>query len=153
MGRGLLVIVIGCALGSCGRGDDPSPFAESRTPAGLAERFYPPEGWGWGFIQVGDAPVQRYGVAAPGVVARAHILILPDYGETAETWFETARDLNARGFAVWVLEGVGQGGSGRLVGQRDLGHVASFAPDVAAVKAMARVVIRPDARTPLIVLG
>ncbi len=79
----------------------------------MAERFYPPENWAWGLIEVGDAPAQRYGVAAPAVTARADVLILPDAGETAETWFETARDLTASGYAVWVLEGcAGQGGSG-----------------------------------------
>src|SRR5262249_31672451 len=109
-------------LGPVGH-DSRDGFADSRPPPGLAERFYPPEDWAWGFLQVGDAPAQRYGVAAPPVTPRADVLILPDYGESAETWFETARDLTASGYVVWVLEGVGQGGSGRLTGHRDLGHV------------------------------
>jgi lysophospholipase len=129
------------------------PFIESAPPPGLAERFYPPLGWAWGELQVGGGPAQRYGVGAPDAVAKADVLILPDYGESAETWFETARDLEAAGAAVWVLDGVGQGGSGRLTAQRDLGELQSFAPDVAATRAMIDLVIRPVPGRPLILLG
>ena len=133
--------------------DDRGPFADSRPPPGLAERFYPPDNWAWGLIRVRGAPAQRYGVAAPSEVALADVLILPDYGETAETWFETARDLTADAYAVWVLEGVGQGGSGRLASRRDLGHLQSFDADVTAVRAMAEQVIHSEPRRPLVILG
>jgi len=89
----------------------------------------------------------------PLAVAKAQLLILPDYGESAETWFETVRDLNAAGYTVWVLEGVGQGGSARLSGHRDLGELRSFDADLAAVRAMADGVIRPAPGRPFVVLG
>jgi lysophospholipase len=140
------------ALAGCG-GDSREPFADTRPPPQLAERFFPPENWAWGLIQAGDAPIQRYGVAAPASAPRADVLILPDYGESAETWFETARDLVAAGDAVWVLEGVGAGGSARLTARRDLGELKSFDPDVAAVRGMILTVIRPTADRPVVVLG
>jgi lysophospholipase len=87
------------------------------------------------------------------VVAKADVLILPDYGESAETWFETARNLEAAGVTVWVLDGVGQGGSGRSTSRRDLGELHGFAPDVAAARAMIDLVIRPAPSRPLILLG
>ncbi len=80
-------------------------------------------------------------------------MILPDYGESAETWFETIRQLTAAGETVWVLEGVGEGGSGRLTGRRDLGELTSFDPDVAATDAMIDLVIRPTPQRPLLLLG
>jgi lysophospholipase len=52
-----------------------------------------------------------------------------------------------------VLEGAGQGGSGRLTDPRDLGYARSFNPDAAAVRAMINTVIWPSASTPLFVLG
>ena len=142
----------GCILSllvtaACGQGDR-AAFVESAPPPGLAERFHPPQAWAWGEIQVGDAPVQRYGVASASGVAKAQVLILPDYGESAETWFETARDLSGAGYVVWVLEGVGQGGSGRLTCRRDLGELASFDTDVAAARAMIDLVIRPHRAAP-----
>lgn len=153
MGRRWAVLGLMVALAGCKAGDAADPFVESRTPATLGARFYPPEGWGWGLVQVGDGPAQRYGVSAPATAVRAQVLILPDYGESAETWFETASDLNARGYAVWVLDGAGQGGSGHLTAPRDLGYVNSFSPDDAAVRAMITTVIRPTAHAPLVVLG
>ena len=119
----------------------------------MTPRFYPPQGWTWGYVKIGEGPVQRYGVAAPPVAPRATILILPGYGETAEKWFETVSDLTRQGFTVWVLERQGQGGSERLTPWRDLGHVDSFEPDVTAVKALVRTVIRPAEGAPLFVLG
>ncbi|MFI4975808.1 MAG: serine aminopeptidase domain-containing protein [Caulobacterales bacterium] len=151
---GAAALLAACILlAGCDRHSEKDPFTDSRPPPGLAERFYPPEGWAWGLIQVEGQPAQRYGVSAAAATPRAQVLILPGYGETAETWFETARALNAAGAVVWVLEGIGQGGSGRLQSPRDLGRVRSFAGDVAAVRAMAATVIRPEARTPLILLG
>jgi lysophospholipase len=134
-------------------GGDRDPFLDSRPPPGLAARFYPPPNWAGGLVRAGAGPLQRYGVSAPEAVPRAQVLILPDYGETAETWFETAADLNRAGVTVWVLEGVGQGGSQRLTGRRDLGEVKSFDADVASVSTMIQTVIRPQGDAPLGLLG
>lgn len=157
MRRRLLAVVLALvpilAVSACGDGASRAPFADSRTPPSLGSRFYPPQGWGWGYVRSGDGLVQRYGVAAPPVAPRATILILTGYGESAEAWFETVSDLNAQGFTVWVLERQGQGGSERETPWRDLGHVDSFEPDVAATRALVKGVIRPGPGAPLIVLG
>lgn len=152
MGRGWAAIAVLLPLVACRVGDGDA-YVQSRPPATLGARFYPPEGWGWGLLRLGDAPPQRYGVSAPPTVMRAQVLILPDYGESAETWFETASDLNGLGYAVWVLDGAGQGGSARLTDPRDLGYARSFNPDAAAVRAMINTVIRPTANAPLFILG
>jgi lysophospholipase len=97
MARALLA-ALALLLAACGRVDDArAPFLESRTPPSLAGRFYPPEGWAWGLVKPGAYPEQRYGVGSPPVVPRADVLIVPGFGESAETWFETAGDLIARG--------------------------------------------------------
>jgi lysophospholipase len=153
MRRRLLAILLLFSLAGCGDGGSRAPFAESRTPPSIAPRFYAPDGWTWGFVRVGDGSVQRYGVSATAVGPRATILILPGYSEPAEKWFETVRRLNNDGYTVWVLERQGQGGSERLTPWRDLGHVDSFDPDVAAVRALVKVIIRPKGDTPLVVLG
>jgi len=157
--RGLAIAsaaALAIGLAACGQGTDPrEAFADSRRPPGLADRFLPPEGWAWGYLQLGDdGPVQRYGVSSPAIVPRGSVLILPDYGETAETWFETAGDLNRAGYTVWVLEGIGQGGSERLSARRDLGHLKSFDGDRRGVRAMIAEVIRPGtSRGPMILMG
>lgn len=138
-------------LSACG-GRDREPFGESRVPASLAPRFFPPEGWAWGFIKIGDAPAQRYGVSARAIDPAAQVLILPGYGETAESWFETVRALNDAGYTTWVLERQGQGGSGRL-GGRDVGDARSFDPDVAATKAMLTMLAGSGNDSPIVILA
>ena len=101
-------------------------------------------------MQPPGAPAARYGVSASAGGARADVLILAGYGEPAELWFETARQLNAKGYAVWLLEPVGQGGSGRYSRLRDLGYAESLTPDVLAATAMADKVVH---RRPLIVMA
>ena len=152
MVRAFLLAALLLSLAACERDGGREPFAESRTPASLAPRFYPPEGWAWGYIGVGDRPLQRYGVASTRRVPVATVVIVPGYGETAEVWFETASDLIERGCTVWILDRAGQGGSGRYILPRDLGFVPSFDPEVAALRELVRVVVRPTPEAPLILL-
>jgi len=147
------ILLLAPCLVACGDEGVRAPFAESRTPPSLDARFQPPTGWAWGYVKVGDDLVQRYGVSAPPGAPRGQILILPAYGESAEAWFETARDLNDRDYVVWILERQGQGGSERATPWRDLGHATSFAPDVTATRAMVKAVIRPNGQDPFVVLG
>jgi lysophospholipase len=140
-------------LAACSRDGAMGPFAESRVPPALDARFYPPDGWAWGFIQTGDKPVQRYGVGSTSRTPLAVVVITPGYGESAEVWFETARALIADGNTVWILDRAGQGGSARYALPRDLGFVPSFDPDIDNLRALVRVVIRPRPETPVVLLG
>ncbi len=151
MYRGL-ILCLALLLSACGQDGGREPFAESRTPPVISARFLPPEAWAWGLVQAGDYPAQRYGVSAPSTGPLAHIVILPGYGDSAESWFETAADFNRQSYTVWVLEGAGQGGSGRFTAGRDVGHVPDMQPDLLGVKALLRVVI-PDDGKPVILVG
>ncbi len=153
MVRVTLLAVLMVLLAACGRKGDLAPFAESRIPPALSARFFPPEGWAWGFIQTGAQPMQRYGVAAPARVPLAVIVIVPGYGESAEVWFETAADLIGAGYTVWILDRAGQGGSERYAAPRDAGSVTSFGPDVANLRNLVRQVIRPEPATPVILIA
>jgi len=151
--RVFLAVALILSSTGCDRGDVARPFAESRTPPDLSARFFMPEAWAWGYLQVGNNPPQRYGVASTWRAPRATILILPDTGECAEAWFETATELTLRSYSVWVLDRAAECGSGRQSSPRDRIHVRSFDPDVAAVKSLLRIVIRPNGETPVILLG
>lgn len=152
--RGALLLLL-LALAACGRSDPRAPFTDSRVPPQLGPAAWPPQGWAWGLIDTGLAPPQRYGVAAPaGRRPLAQLLVLPGYGGLAEEVFPQADVLTARGVQVWALDGVGQGGSGRIARDRDLGHVDSFQPDVAGLSRMVQGVIRPDPDSgPLVVVA
>jgi lysophospholipase len=152
MAKRLLLLGLCCLLTACGPGRSSEAFVESRLPPGLGARFFPPNGWAWGLVQSGAFPAQRYGVSSPRNAPIAHILVLTGYGESAEVWFETASDLNDRGYAVWVLEGAGQGGSGRFTGPADIGHIPGIEADLQAIKGMIRASIPQDGK-PVILLG
>jgi lysophospholipase len=145
------LILLLAGLAACKPAEDPrAPFTDSRIPPGLEKRFYPPQGWAWGLIRIGTAAPVRYGVAAPAATPTTQVVILPGYGEPAEAWFETARDLIAHGCTVWILEAAGQGGSGRSSMPRDLGHALSLDPDVATLLVFPEVAARDR---PLFVLA
>jgi lysophospholipase len=131
------------ALGACGDSNERrEAFTDVRLPPGLPHRFWAPPGWAWGLLQVGDQPAMRYGVAAPNGASIGHIVILPGYAETAESWFETAGALIDRDYTVWILEAVGQGGSGR---RADFGLRPSpgFETDIEGLIAFDRLIVRP----------
>lgn len=129
-------------LGGCGPQVD-GPFTDSRIPPNLERRFLPPHGWAWGLLQIGDSPPIRYGVAAPPVRPAGDVLIVAGYGESAEAWFETANALVAKGYAVWIMDSAGQGGSGRFARPRDLGHNPDFRAEADGIRAVASLVGRP----------
>ncbi len=135
----------------CDRTDPRAPVTSSHIPPGLQSRFFPPAGWTWGLIAPAvGVPPARYGVSAPPGAPIADVLILASYGEPAEVWFETVRELNARSYVVWVLEPIGQGGSGRYSRLRDLGYAESLTPDVIGAKIAAKQVIH---RRPLVLIA
>lgn len=153
MVRASLIAALMLSLVACGPEDARAPFAESRLPPSLSARFYPPEGWAWGYVGVGEGPLQRYGVASTHRVPTAIVVIVPGYGETAETWFETASDLIGQGCTVWILDRAGQGGSGRYASPRDLGFVPSFEREVSALRELVRVVIKPPPNARLVLVS
>jgi lysophospholipase len=86
------------------------PVAGARRQPVLPERFLPPPGFVWGSFTARDGAVLRWG-HLPVLNARAECVMSGGFGEFIEKQFETARDLAARGVAVWCLDWRGQGGS------------------------------------------
>lgn len=131
-------------LSACRKEADPP---QAGMPAALETRFYAPPGWTWGEVAAGDGPALRYGVTAPASAPRAQVLILPDRGEPAEAWFETAGALIDRGYTVWTLDwsGLGQpefkGRRGQLTAE----------DAAAALRVLTGEVIRPE--QPLVLLA
>ncbi len=57
---------------------------------------------------------------------RGTVIVCPGRTEFIEKYFETARDLQARGFAVLILDWPGQGLSERLLPDARKGHIDTF---------------------------
>lgn len=122
------------------------------------ERFTEPEGWAFGeFVREGRHI--RFGSVFPEGTPKAIIIILPGLGEYCEKYFETARNLLDQGLAVFVIDWMGQGGSGRYLNNPLKRHGANFEEDVLDFEYLIKEYVYPktrptlDWRIPIIMLG
>lgn len=96
----------------------------------------------------------RYGLfRATGRPLKGTIVLLHGRNESIEKYFETIRDLAARGFAVATLDWRGQGGSDRLLRNREKGYIEDFREYRRDLGQFFSDVVLPDCRGPYYVLG
>ena len=101
-----------------------------------------------------DGRSLRYGrFPAQNRPLRGTVVILAGRNECIEKYFETIRDLSARGFGTAIMDWRGQGGSERLLRDRSKGYVVSFDEYVADLETFFDHVALPDCRAPYYVLG
>jgi lysophospholipase len=89
----------------------------------------------------------------PAGASRGTVAILGGRGEFVEKYFEVAKDLLARGFAVAALDWRGQGGSERVLGNRMKGHVDDFSQFESDLEAFVAEVLEPHCPRPWFGLG
>jgi lysophospholipase len=81
------------------------------------------------------------------------VCIFQGRSEWIEKYFETVRDLRARGFAVAALDWRGQGLSDRTLIDRRKGYVRDFAEYDTDLETLMREVVLPDCPPPLFAIG
>lgn len=86
-------------------------------------------------------------------VVRGTVVIVHGRTEFIEKYFETVGDLRRRGFSVATFDARGQGGSGRLLGDRRKAHVRDFADYVNDFETIMQEVVLPDCPPPYYVLA
>ncbi len=84
---------------------------------------------------------------------RGTVLLLQGRAEFIEKYFETANDLRRRGFAVATFDWRGQGGSQRLLSDRNKGHVDDFDDYGLDVEAVVQQVMLADCPPPYYLLA
>ncbi len=96
----------------------------------------------------------RYGLSpAQARPLKGTVVILPGRNECVEKYFETMRDLSARGLGSAIMDWRGQGGSQRLIKDPMKGWVRSFDDYVMDLDQFFEEVVLPDCRGPYFVLG
>jgi lysophospholipase len=90
---------------------------------------------------------------AQGRPLKGTVIILQGRNECIEKYFETIRDLSARGLGTAILDWRGQGGSDRLLKDSRKGYVRSFDQYVSDLDQFFEEVVLPDCRPPFFVLG
>lgn len=104
----------------------PSLPAVAEEPAGLT----------WGRFANAQGASIRFAFSPPPAqtALKGHIVLLPGFKEPAEKYFEVLRDMHARGYAVWVMDWRGQGGSERyLPDQPHKAHHTGYDEQVATL--------------------
>ena len=106
-----------------------------------------------GSIKTPDGVTLRFARWAPPPGRRGTVVILQGRAEYIEKYYETVRDLRARGFAVATLDWRGQGLSDRALSDRHKGHIRSFREYAIDLDAFMDQVVLPDCPPPIFALG
>src|SRR3974390_846379 len=106
-----------------------------------------------GAIKTPDGVMLRFARWAPPPGRKGTVVLLQGRAEFIEKYFETVRDLRARGFAVAAFDWRGQGLSDRLPANRKKGYVRNFSQDLTDLGAMMEQIVLPDCPPPIFALG
>jgi len=106
-----------------------------------------------GSIKTPDGVTLRYVRFAPPPGRKGTVVLLQGRAEFIEKYFETARDLRARGFAVATFDWRGQGLSDRALSDRQKGYVRDFGQYAIDLDAVMEQVVLPDCPPPIFALG
>jgi|RhiMetdeSRZDD1v2_1073273.scaffolds.fasta_scaffold194041_2 lysophospholipase len=100
-----------------------------------------------------DGRKLRFARWAPPLGRKGTVCILPGRAEFIEKYFETVRDLRARGFAVAVLDWRGQGLSDRVLSDTRKGHIEDFSEYDNDLATFMQQVVLPDCPPPVFAIG
>lgn len=103
---------------------------KTQEPEGLEERFKEPEGFRFHSFEREGRNIRFGSVSPKDSIPDATVVCLPGLSEPIEKYYETARDLLDKNLAVWIIDWMGQGGSGRYLDNPHKRHAASFDEDV-----------------------
>src|SRR3974390_286122 len=106
-----------------------------------------------GTLKTPDGVSLRYARWAPPPGRKGTVCLFQGRAEFIEKYFETVRDLRARGFAAATLDWRGQGLSGRALRNPRKGYVRDFSRYDADLDTFIREVVLPDCPPPFFALA
>ena len=107
-----------------------------------------------GYFTSHDGLQLRYAIfRSADTVAHGTVVLLHGRNESIEKYFETIRDLTARGLWVATYDFRGQGGSARLLKDARRGHVRRFTDYERDLDIFLEQVVLPDTRLPFFLLA
>jgi lysophospholipase len=106
-----------------------------------------------GTVKTRDGVALRFARWAPPPGRKGTVCLFPGRAEFIEKYFETVRDLRARGFAVAALDWRGQGMSDRVLRNRRKGYVRNFAQYQIDLETFVNEVVLPDCPPPVFALA
>ena len=104
-------------------------------------------------LKTRDGVSLRFARWAPPPGRRGTVCLFQGRSEFIEKYFETVRDLRARGFAVATLDWRGQGMSDRALRNRRKGYVRNFAEYQIDLESFINEIVLPDCPPPIFALA
>jgi lysophospholipase len=112
-----------------------------------------PEGAVTGTLKTPDGVSLRFARWDPPPGRKGTVCLFPGRAEFIEKYFETVRDLRARGFAVAMLDWRGQGLSDRGLRNPHKGHVRNFSDYDIDLATLIHEIVLPDCPPPVFALA
>jgi lysophospholipase len=112
-----------------------------------------PDNFVTGMLKTPDGVSIRFARWQPPAGRRGTVVICQGRSEWIEKYFETVRDLRARGFAVATLDWRGQGLSERALADRRKGYVRDFSEYDVDLATFMKEVVLPDCPPPIFAMG
>ncbi len=106
-----------------------------------------------GALTTRDNVTLRFARFAPPPGRKGTVVLLQGRAEYIEKYFETVRDLRARGFAVATFDWRGQGLSTRALSDPQKGHVRNFNEFITDLETVMEQVVLPDCPPPIYALA
>ena len=106
-----------------------------------------------GTLKTRDGVSLRFARWAPPPGRQGTVCLFQGRSEFIEKYFETVRDLRARGFAVATLDWRGQGMSDRALRNRRKGYVRNFAEYQIDLESFINEIVLPDCPPPIFALA
>jgi lysophospholipase len=113
-----------------------------------------PEGGRAGYFLTQDKVRIRYAIWPKSAGAhRGTVCLVQGRTEFIEKYFETIADFRKRGFSVATFDWRGQGGSDRLIGNKNLGYIDKFDDYWCDLKSFHAEILLPDCPPPFYLVG
>jgi lysophospholipase len=106
-----------------------------------------------GMLKARDGVSIRFARWHPPPGRKGTVCLFQGRAEFIEKYFETVRELRARGFAVATMDWRGQGGSERALSDPRKGHVGDFSEYERDVEVLMKEVVLPDCPPPIFAIG
>jgi lysophospholipase len=106
-----------------------------------------------GMLKTRDGVGIRFARWHPPPGRKGTVCLFQGRAEFIEKYFETVRELRARGFAVATIDWRGQGGSERALSDPRKGYVSDFSDYERDVEVLMKEVVLPDCPPPIFAIG
>lgn len=118
----------------------------------LPPRFEEPASFTWGTFKDADGANIRYGSLQPQGAPKGTIVLVSGFRELTEKYFEVIRDLTDRGFAVWMMDWRGQGGSDRYLPNPQKMYSLGYDKNIATLDQFTQQIVKKS-DGPLLLMG